>query len=34
MDDIPPASFVREHLRRLREEETVARETVKARLKR
>ena len=33
MDEIPPESFIGEHLRRLREEGTVSWDTVKARLK-
>ena len=33
MDEIPPRSFVGEHLRRLREEETVDWDSVKKRLK-
>jgi predicted CopG family antitoxin len=33
MDEIPPETFVREHLRRLREEEKVSWDSVRARLK-
>ncbi|MCI4337377.1 MAG: hypothetical protein L3K17_09385 [Thermoplasmata archaeon] len=33
MDEIPPAGFIQEHLRRLREEETVDWDRVKAQLK-
>ncbi|MCI4363556.1 MAG: hypothetical protein L3K13_04545 [Thermoplasmata archaeon] len=33
MDEIPPGSFVKEHLRRLHEEDTVSWDSVKARLK-
>jgi hypothetical protein len=33
MDEIPPESFVKEHLRRLREEDTVSWDSVRSRLK-
>ncbi|MCL4308614.1 MAG: hypothetical protein M1606_00815 [Candidatus Thermoplasmatota archaeon] len=33
MDEIPPDSFIQEHLRRLREEETVSWEAVRSRRK-
>ncbi len=33
MDEIPPATFVQEHLRRLREEERVSWDSVRIRLK-
>ena len=33
MDEIPPDSFIQEHLRRLREEETVSWDAVRSRLK-
>lgn len=33
MDETPPSGFIQEHLRRLREEETVDWESVKSRLK-
>ena len=33
MDEVPPASFVREHLRRLHEEEKVSWGSVRSRLK-
>ncbi|MGA8302705.1 MAG: hypothetical protein WA691_05900 [Thermoplasmata archaeon] len=33
MDDVPPSAFIREHLRRLREEEKVDWERVRSRLK-
>ena len=32
MDEIPPAAFIREHLRRLHEEETESWESVRTRL--
>jgi hypothetical protein len=33
MDEVPPAAFIQEHLRRLREEEKVPWEAVRSRLK-
>ncbi len=33
MDEIPPSSFIKEHLRRLREEETEPWDTIRSRLK-
>ena len=33
MDEIPPAAFVQEHLRRLREEEKISWDSVRSRLK-
>ena len=33
MDEIPPTTFVREHLRRLREEERTSWDSVRSRLK-
>ena len=33
MDEIPPAAFIREHLRRLHEEETESWDSVRSRLK-
>jgi hypothetical protein len=33
MDEVPPDSFIKEHLRRLHEEETVTWDSVRSRLK-